>query len=159
MNETIEIKETVETAEQEAAKPYTFRKLCAKDVFPMITIIKKIGLKDFVKFFKEGGLDKIVVDFFAKKTDNQAEENAEENAENNPIEVLGMTIAVELAEIIFDNLEKCEGDIFKLLASVAEMDVEDVRNLGLADFAEMVIDFFKKEDFKDFIKVVSKSFK
>ena len=32
-------------------KPYTLRALCAKDVFPMVKIIRKIGLKDIGKAF------------------------------------------------------------------------------------------------------------
>lgn len=158
MNETIEKNETIEAAEQEAAKPYTFRKLCAKDVFPMVGIIKKIGLKEFKAFFEGEGISKIMKIFTVQKTEKTVEDSAEETSAEKTVEELGFSLAFEMAEIIFSNLENCENDIFKFLAAVSEMKVEDVRNLELAVFAEMVIDFFKKDDFKDFFKVVSKSF-
>jgi hypothetical protein len=150
MKETAEIKDTIETTEQEAAKPYTFRKLSAKDVFPMTSIIKKIGLKEFKALFEGDGMEKIM-SVFSERGENATAEQT--------IEAVGVSVALELADIIFGNLEKCEDDIFRLLAQTSDLEVDDVKNLDLAVFAEMVIDFFKKEDFKDFFKVVSRSFK
>ncbi len=159
MKETAERKETVETAEQAATKPYIFRKLCAKDVFPMTNIIKKIGLKEFKTLFEGDGIEKIMSAFTAKSSEAAEEaEGAEESTAEKSIEAVGLSLALELADIIFGNLEKCERDIFNLLSQVSNLTVKQVENLGLADFAEMIIDFFKKDDFKDFFKVVSKSF-
>ena len=146
MNETIEIKETVEAAEQVAAKPYTFRKLCAKDVFPMTNIIKKIGIKEFKNSFEGEKMNDIMAAFSGKRDDKS-------------VEALGLSIALELADVILGNLADCEHDIFQLLSQTSNLTYEEVSELGLADFTEMVIDFFKKEEFKDFIKVVSRSFK
>ncbi len=146
MNETIKIKETVEAAEQVAAKPYTFRKLCAKDVFPMANIIKKIGIKEFKTFFEGEKLKEIMATFSGKRDDAS-------------VEAVGLSIALELADVILGNLSYCEHDIFQLLSQTSDLTYEEVSELDLADFFEMVIDFFKKEEFKDFIKVVSKSFK
>jgi hypothetical protein len=156
MNETIEMKETIEAPEAE--KPYTFRKLGAADIVPMTKIIKNIGLKEFRTFLEGDGINKIMAMFSPKSADEAADEAAAPTDEKS-IEAIGLSLALEVAEIVFSNLEKCENDIFAFLASVAEMEVEDVRKLDLATFAEMVIDFFKKEEFKGFFKVVSRSFK
>ena len=152
MNETIETKEIIETPE--AVKPYTFRKLGAKDIVPMTRIIKNIGLKEFRTFLEGDGIDKIMAMFKSKSADEATAPSDEKS-----IEAIGLSLALEVADIVFTNLEKCENDIFAFLASVAEMDVDDVRKLDLATFAEMLIDFFKKDEFKDFFKVVSRSFK
>ena len=168
MNETIEMKEIIETPE--AVKPYTFRKLGAKDIVPMTRIIKNIGLKEFRTFLEGDGIDKIMMMFKSKSADEASDEvtapSADEASDEvtapndeKSIEAIGLSLALEVADIVFTNLEKCENDIFAFLASVAEMDVDDVRKLDLATFAEMVIDFFKKDEFKDFFKVVSRSFK
>lgn len=160
MNETIEMKEIIETPE--AVKPYTFRKLGAKDIVPMTRIIKNIGLKEFRTFLEGDGIDKIMAMFKSKSADEASDEATDEATAPNDeksIEAIGLSLALEVADIVFTNLEKCENDIFAFLASVAEMDVDDVRKLDLATFAEMVIDFFKKDEFKDFFKVVSRSFK
>lgn len=156
MNETIEMKEIIETPE--AVKPYTFRKLGAKDIVPMTRIIKNIGLKEFRTFLEGDGIDKIMAMFKSKSAD-EATDEATAPSDEKSIEAIGLSLALEVADIVFTNLEKCENDIFAFLASVAEMDVDDVRKLDLATFAEMVIDFFKKDEFKDFFKVVSRSFK
>ena len=156
MNETIEMKETIEAPE--AVKPYTFRKLGAADIVPMTKIIKNIGLKEFRTFLEGDGINKIMAMFTPKSADETADETATPPDEKS-IEAIGLSFGLEVAEIVFSNLEKCENDIFTFLASVAKMEVEDVRKLDLATFAEMVIDFFKKEEFKGFFKVVSRSFK
>ncbi len=138
MSETIEKNEIV--------KPYTFRKLSAEDVFPMANIIKKIGIKEFKTFFEGDGINNIMTAF----NGGQGEKS---------VEALGVSIVLELVDIIFGNLPKCKDDIFNLLADTSDLTVEEIKALDLADFAEMIVDFFKKEEFKDFMKVVSKLFK
>ena len=64
-----------------------------------------------------------------------------------------------MADVIFKNLPKCEDDIIQMLSNTSNLTVAQVKKLSLAEFTEMVIDFIKKEEFKDFIKVVSKLFK
>ena len=147
MSETVE--KIRKNEAREAQKPYTFRKLCAKDVFLMTAIIKKIGLGEFRAFFEGEGMSRLMSAFSEKNEKNEA----------SSIEAIGISVAIELADIIFGNLQKCEEDIFSLLGEVAQMDISDVKALDIASFAEMIIDFFKKDDFKDFFKVVSKSFR
>lgn len=140
-------------------KPYTFRKLSAEDVFPMFNIIKKIGLNEFKDFIAKGEFKNIVSAFTKNETAENVENAENETAENDIVTSVGISIFVELANVIICNIPKCEDDIFKLLSSTSNLEVEQVRKLGLADFAEMIIDFVKKEEFGDFIKVVSKLFK
>ena len=66
---------------------------------------------------------------------------------------------LEVADVIFKNLPKCESEICRMLSQTSDLTVAQVRRLPLAVFMEMIIDFIKKEEFKDFIKVVSKLFK
>ena len=77
----------------------------------------------------------------------------------NYAEKLGLSIFIEIADLLLRNLPKCEDDMFNLLSATSNLTVEQVRQLDLATFAEMVIEFVKKEEFGDFIKVVSKLFK
>lgn len=130
-------------------KPYEFRTLSAEDIFPMFNIINKIGITE-IKTFIEGGGMKDVLSAFITGDDNKDE---------NSVTKLGISVFFELASIILRNLPKCENDVFQLLSSTSNLSVEQVRKLDLATFTEMIIDFVKKEEFKDFIKVVSKLFK
>ena len=150
MTEAIEkINETEEIKEE---KPYKFRRLCAEDIFPMFTIIKKIGIKEFKAVLGENGeVKKLISNAFKKTTEN-------ENAENDIIES-GLSVAMDIVDVIVGNLPNCEKDIFKLLAQTSNLDEKAIRKMDFASFFEMIVDFVKKEEFKDFIKAVSKLFK
>lgn len=146
MNETLEIKEPV--AEQEA-KPYTFRKLASDDMFLMFTIIKKIGLKELKTCIEGEELEKLI-DVF---------QNTEESADKeNALLAVGAGAVVNVIDVIIGNLPKCKEEIYQLLAQTSDLTVDQIRADALL-FTEMVIDFFKKEEFPAFIKVVSKLFK
>lgn len=132
------------TTDETEAKPYTFRTLNAGDVAPMCAIIGKIGINNFTKCFDSEELLEVI----------QGGKSAK-----NLTNLAGMTVAFDMANIIISHISECEKDIFNLLAKVSGLKVDAIKAFDLATFAEMVIDFVKKEEFKDFFKVASKSFK
>ena len=143
------------TAEQ--TKPYTFRRLKSMDVFPMATIISKIGINEFAGCFESEPVKKAL----ARLTKNTGDEESAEAADTSDEDVtaVGISMILELANIILCNISKCENEIYQLLAQVSDMKIENVRELDAAVFFEMVIDFVKKDEFKDFFKVASKLFR
>jgi chemotaxis protein CheY-P-specific phosphatase CheC len=146
MNETTEIMNETPVAVEE--NKYTFRKLEARDIAPVLGILRKIGFKEFKVLLKDEGIKKIIGVFMAgeKMTDGEMAD-------------AGLSAVFELVGIICENLPKAEKDIFALLASVSGNKPEHVEHMSLADFTEMLIEFFKLPDFPDFFKVVSKLFK
>ena len=147
--------ETMENAQPEAAepvKPYTFRTLGGEDVFLMFRIIGKIGVKEFNACFEHDGIKHLVAAMMGEKMANQ-------DAEEASVSVTYITVILEVADVIFRNLPKCETEVFQMLSQTSNLTVAQVKKLNLAQFTEMVIDFIKKEEFKDFIKVVSRLFK
>lgn len=141
-----------EEKQEMTVKPYTFRTLCAEDVFPMFNIINKIGIREFKSVFSNiDDLKKMLVYANAPQEDKAT-------ALNDILES-GLSIAFDFAGIIFGNVNKCENDVFRFLASVSNLDEKGVRGLSLSMFFEMILDLIKKEEFKDFFKVVSKLFK
>ena len=141
--------ETEEATEMVVEKPYTFRKLGATDMFLMFTIISRIGINEFMACLEGDSFKKLVKAFTSK-------EEAEES-----LYIRGAVAgSLEIANVIFRNLHKCEKEIYKLLEQTSNLTVEEITAEGNAVmFLEMVIDFLKKEEFPDFIKVVSKLFK
>lgn len=125
-------------------KPYTFRTLAATDVMPMFRIISAIGVNEFASCFQSDTLKALVAN---KKKDSAI------------VDMAGLQVMLDAANILLKNLPKCENEIFELLASVSGLTVDEVKALGLATFAEMIVEFVKKEEFRDFIGVVSKLFK
>jgi hypothetical protein len=152
MSETTKIESKIEeTTEMEVKKPYTFRTLSSPDVFPMFKIISKIGLNEFTTCFEKDGIKNFISNIMGKTEDN-------EDVETN-VEMLGISVALEVANVIFGNLPKCESDIYQLLSQTSNLSIDEIKGLDFATFTGMVIDFIKKEEFKDFIGVVSKLFK
>lgn len=143
-----EVTEAVETVE----KPYTFRTLGGEDVFLMFKIIGKIGVKEFNACFENDGIKNLLMTMMGEK-------RSEKGGEDQSVSVTYISVILEVADVIFKNLPKCENEIFQMLSQTSNLSVDQVKKLTFADFTEMVIDFIKKEEFRDFIKVVSRLFK
>lgn len=136
----------IERHEAAEGKAYTFRRLEASDMAPMCKIIGKIGVTEFGKCFESETVLGLIKS--AKGKDAARVQD-----------VAGLQVVLEMANIIVSHIPEVEKDVFALLASVSGLTVETIRGLDLATFTEMVIDFIKKPEFKDFIGVVSKLFR
>ena len=147
---TIETMENLQPEAVEPVKPYKFRTLGGEDVFLMFRIIGKIGVKEFNACFEHDGIKHLVAAMMGEKMMEQ---------EESSVSVTYITVVLEVADVIFRNLPKCEDEVFQMLSQTSNLTVAQVKKLNLAQFTEMVIDFIKKEEFKDFIKVVSRLFK
>ena len=134
---------TNNVVEMATEKKYTFRKLEAKDIAPMASILSKIGLKEVKNCFSPDDMKAI----------------AGGDGSIEAVGAVGVSVAFEIAGVILGNYERCQNDVCSFLASLSGMDIEQIESLPLGTFAEMVIDVVKKEEFKDFMKVVSKLFK
>ena len=135
-----------ETTNLQAVEPenkYELRKLEAKDIAPMASILSKIGMKEIKGCFSPADMHSL--------TDGK---NAEES-----IAAVGAAVMFEMAGVILGNYERCQNDIFRFLSSLSGIDMKQIESLPIDTFTEMVIDVVKKEEFKDFMKVVSKLFK
>ena len=113
---------------------FELRKLKSDDVFPMFKIISKIGLKEIKESLDPATLGKIATAF---KADNEGVKG------DDLIYSIGFSVILDLAQIVICNLPSCKKEI-------AELD--------MVTFTEMIVAFFKKDEFKDFIGVVSKLF-
>lgn len=125
-------------------KVYTFRTLNSTDTFLMFKILGKIGINKLTESFDKDSVQKMIAN--AKGADNATT-------------IAGISVVLEMVNVIISHLPDCETEIYQLLSNTSNLTVEQVKELDFVTFTEMVIDFIKKEEFKDFIKVVSKSFK
>lgn len=123
--------------EMTTEKAYTLRNLEAKDVFIVSKILSQVGLKEFREAFD--------LKLFSD--------------EEKDIEAVGMAVFFDMSHVLLGNLPKCEKDIYSFLASLSDMEVKEIESLPMNTFIEMVIDVFRKEEFTDFFKLVSKLFK
>lgn len=143
MSEIIETKAPEAIAEPE--KAYTFRTLTARDVFPMVAIIRKIGFKEFRTVFDAPEV-------------KQAMLEAQEGDETS-VSSIGFEVVVSLAGVIVEHLNDAEQEIFQFLSNVSNLSVQQVMNLPLDTFVEMIVDLTRKDEFKDFFRAVARLMK
>lgn len=122
---------------------YTFRKLNSTDVFLMFKIIGKIGINEFTACFDRDAVKQMITNITG----------------DNASTLVGISVMLEIANVVVGNLPKCEAEIYQLLSNTSNLTVDEVKDLDFATFTNMVIDFIRKEEFKDFIGVVSRLFK
>ena len=145
--EPVEMAETV--TETEPKKPYTFRKLGSDDIFLMFRIISKIGINEFTACFGKESVLNVIKNM-----------SDEEKRSDSGAMLAYASVALEAANVILGNIGKCRDEIYTMLANTSNLSVDEIRAEGNAVlFLEMLVDFIKKEEFADFIKVVSKLFK
>lgn len=152
----------VVTAEK-VEKPYTLRKLNSKDISPMIKVLKKIDLKKLKESIQESNLMDVVSNKIKTVSNDENVENVEneETKENNTNELIkiGGALIFDAIPILLDAVDNAIDDINKLLAGVAGLEVEEVENMDLDVYFNLIYDFITKPEFEGFIKAVSKLMK
>ena len=122
-------------------KIYTLRMLKADDMFMMLKIINKIGVREVKECFNSAEV-------------RNAISGAANGAENTDVAAVGIQVAMELAGLIVSHLPDCKNEIYQFLASLSDMKVEKIADLPMGTFLEMIVDVFKKDEFKDFFQRV-----
>lgn len=128
-------------------KAYELRGLTADDIFPMLQIVSKIGVREFKSCFESPEIKK-AIEGMASGKDEQVDLTA-----------VGMAIAFDLAGLIVSNLSSCKNDIYLLLSQLSGMTAKEIAKLPMMTFTEMIIDVIRKEEFKDFFQLVTKYLK
>lgn len=125
---------------------YTLRDLKATDVFIMSKIIGAMGVDEFKYVFSPEFIDAAIA-------------GVEGNQDTNVTQAVGFEVFFEIAGIVLNKLPECEKDIYKFISSLSGMTVKQVEELPMNTFFNIIVDIVKKDEFKDFIKVVSRLFK
>lgn len=145
MSEIVEI-----PAATTAEEKIELRDLTAQDVFPMAKILSKIGINQFMDVFKGDDVTGLIGELFSEGNEQQVDDK---------VSIVGLTVALDIANIICSSLDRVETDIYMFLASLSGLKTDDIKKLPMNTFFEMIIDVIKKDEFKGFMKVVSKLLK
>jgi hypothetical protein len=135
-------------------KKYELRDLQAQDIFPMVRIIQKIGFKEFTAAFSVDQVKTLLSSAEGKK-DNKKDKKTD----GDDVIAIGMSIAMNLADIVISHLGACEQDIYLLIGSLAGLKPKEVAKLPLDVFIGLVVSIFKKKEFAGFIGAVLKYLK
>lgn len=131
-------------------KPYEFRILQATDIFAMVKLIKAFGIANFKKCFNLDDIKKIV----AKSKDDESEKK-----DDDMVSIVGFGVVFDIIEVIVENLGNCEDEIYTFLSNVSNLNKKEIETLPARTFMQMLVDFFKKEEFVGFFKEVSELLK
>ena len=130
---------------------YELRKLQSKDVFSMLRIINKIGVKEFKGVLESDAVKQAIASTTTPQPTASGE--PEPKAETDKI---GMTVALEIVNVLIMNIPSCEDDIYTFLSSLSGLKKKDVQELEMNVFFSMIMDVFKKQEFASFFGDVSK---
>ena len=112
-------------------KPYTLRDLKDKDLFPLLQILKKIGIKDYKEAFFQV-------------------------ASGGTLDDVGMNVAFDMAEVLIGNLQKAEAEIYALWADISGIPADEIKEMEFGTLPMMIVDTFKGAKNTTFFKVLSK---
>lgn len=117
-------------------KKYEFRKLNSTDLFPLMKLVKKIGVKSFAGIIESIDVSSV-------------------EGEDKEYEV-GLTTILKIADLLIDRLADCEKEIYAILERISDLSFDELKALDIDVFVEMIIDFVKKDEFMAFSNAVLK---
>ena len=120
-------------------KVYTLRALQSDDLFLMLKVINKIGIKEIKKCFES----EAVVKAIAAMTDGKKVKDTA---------AVGMTVMLEIADVLARNLPACRDELYQLLSTLSGMTVEEIAKLPMLTMVDMVMDVIKMQEFADFFQ-------
>lgn len=116
----------------------TFRQLNSEDLFPLTTIIVKLGLGEFKNIF----------------SDPSALSVFEKDGKGNTAKAVSLSL--DIVGVVLTNLPKAEKEIYSFMASASGQSEEQLRKMRASEFIEAIADFIHSEDTKDFGKALGK---
>jgi len=121
-----------QAGEEVIARPYTLRRLKDSDLFPLLRILKKIGISD-------------CKDAFIQVISGE-----------KSLEQVGIAVSLDIAEILIGNLEKLEDDIYGLWSELSGISVEEMRDMEFGTLPLMILDTFSEAGNTSFFRVLSR---
>lgn len=131
--EEVTVDTTIEEAVEEVIeRPYTLRKFKDGDLWPLLQILKKIGIKDCKEAFMQvASGEKTVKD-------------------------IGILAAFDLADILIGNLTKVEEEVYSLYSEMSGIAADDIKSMEFGTLPLMIMDSFNEVKNTSFFKVLSK---
>lgn len=118
-------------------------------MFIMFKIINKVGLNEIKNQLEPKTIEKLVDSFKGK---------GKAKDKDSLMYSVGLSVSIEMVNVIIGNLPKCEDDIYTLLSRVSGKSKKEISELDMVTFTEYIVEFVKKDEFKDFTKVALKLF-
>ena len=125
----------------------------------MVKILQKIGLKQIREMLTPDKIKELMTAMKSEPDQDQQEPDQQEDQQEEKIDgrtILGFNLIMEVVGLVLDNLPACESDIYKFIGSVSNLTPEQVADLPLGEFTDVIVRILKDDGFSDFFKAVSK---
>lgn len=125
-------KQKKEEKEEIIDRPYTLRNLKDSDLFPLLKMLKKIGIKDCKEAFIQVAS--------GEKTLKQ----------------IGIMASFDIADILIGNLPCVLDEAYELWSDLSGIPVEEIKDMEFGTLPLMIMDTFSEARNTSFFKVLSK---
>ncbi len=132
MIEGVDGEETVEEEDTPVVRPYSLRKLKDCDLFKLLKIFRKIGIKEFKDAFIQVAS--------GEKTINQ----------------IGIMAVFDIVDILICNIPKAEEEIYDLWSDLSGYPPEEIKEMEFGTLPLMIADTFSEVKNTSFFRVLSK---
>lgn len=119
-------------------RPYELRLLKDSDLFLLLKILKKIGIKDFKDAFIQSQSDKEAV-------------SGKEVVRN-----IGILTTFDIVDTLLGNLDKIEEELYILCSDLSGISIDEIREMEFGTMPLMLLDMFTNVRNSSFFKVLSK---
>lgn len=119
-------------AEEAIKRPYTLRRLKDSDLFPLLKILKKIGIRDCKEAFIQVAS--------GEKTLKQ----------------IGIMASFDIADILIGNLAKVENETYEMWSDISGIPVDEMREMEFGTLPLMIMDTFSEARGTSFFRVLSR---
>lgn len=119
-------------------RPYELRLLKDSDLFLLLKILKRIGIKDFKDAFIQSQSDKEAV-------------SGKEVVRN-----IGILTTFDIVDMLLGNLDKIEEELYILCSDLSGISIDEIREMEFGTMPLMLLDMFTNVRNSSFFKVLSK---
>lgn len=118
---------------EKAGISYQLRPLKDKDLFPMLNILKKVGIKDLKSAFVQ-----------------------DTSGNMKSIKDIGIMTAFDLVDILLGNLQNIEDEVYALWSDISGMAVDEMKEQEFGTLPLMIADTFAQAGNNSFFRVLSR---
>lgn len=112
-------------------RSFSLRNLKDGDLFPLLKILRKIGLQNF-------------------------KDTLQQLTTGKTVEEIGILVLIDMAEMIIGNLDKAEDDIYLFYSNLSGLQPDEIKEMEFGTLPLMIYDSFSGVKNTSFFKVLSK---
>lgn len=145
---TAEVGTTTAEIEEAIERPYDLRKLQDDDLWPLLQLFRKLGIKDAIETFSKYK-DSVKFNPASYATKEEAKKALDELQET-----MGAEIISELVDFVLSKMDTQKDSIYEFFAGVSGIPADDIKKMEFGTLPLMVYDSFNGVKNTAFFKVL-----